>query len=275
MSPKNSKKTKNSKTRTQSGLKPHTPRTNQNSHYFSKQPQVDLKINKHFLSIQNHTFSIQTASGMFSPEGIDSGTQILVENLIIPQKEHLVLLDIGAGYGPISLWLSKELDQKLVSQKFTLNNLREEHQKDNQPIISSFQIYASEVNERASWLLKRNIHDNEAKNIEILGDFLELEPEFQSKNLVFDAIYTNPPLKTGHETMLKIFELAAKFLNPDGFIQYVHKKKLGAEGFMNKLQNLLPSWHFSVIRKKSGYHIIVASPQPKQFETTTRRYSYY
>ena len=95
--------------------------------------------------------TLQTAPKVFSPLGIDKGTEILINNLILPpqgMKDEEIssnpecnILDLGAGYGPISIWLYKH-----YFMEYQLN-------KDVHSIPN---IYASEINDRAVWLLKRN-----------------------------------------------------------------------------------------------------------------------
>jgi 16S rRNA G1207 methylase RsmC len=158
---------------------------------------------------------------------------------------------LGAGYGPICIWLEKEY------------TLQEQMNNDASPIP---QIYASEINERALWLLNRNLVDNTCHAIHVLkGDFLTHVPILQQQNIQFDAIYCNPPLKIGHEALLSLFQATMGLLKPHGFLQYVHLKKLGAEGFVQKLVNLQPTWSYVITRKKAGYHVFVISPQPIQF----------
>ncbi|MHA1718628.1 MAG: methyltransferase [Promethearchaeota archaeon] len=223
-------------------------------HYFTKKPKTHLKVHKLFESIRSHTLNLQTASGVFSPENIDKGTRILIENLMLPKSyPGMNLLEIGAGYGPICIWLEKEY-------RFQ-NQMNEEH-----PPIPN--IYASEVNERGVWLLKRNIISNNCKKIKVLkGDFQDHFETLKKEGVHFQAVYTNPPLKTGHDVMLDLFEQSMELLAPNGFIQYVHMKKLGAAGFLKKLQILRPDWFFTTVRKKGGYHVILVSPTEYKIES--------
>lgn len=217
------------------------------SHYFSQHHNSPENLRKIFTSLRNHSLSLQTAPNVFSPDGVDKGTEILVNHIFFPPlKSTLRILDLGAGYGPITVWLSKELQlQKVMHPKGEF----------------SFKIYASEINERAAWLLNRNILANNCPKVEVLtGPFQSHVDSLLENKIFFDAIYCNPPLKTGHENMLELFDMAAQLLKPQGFIEYVHKKKLGASGFQAKLQNLRPSWYLETIRKQSGYHIILFSP---------------
>lgn len=221
-------------------------------HYFSSQHAPVGQLKKIFVSVRRQSLVMETSGEVFSPEKLDKGTEILLDSLIIPEfKDKCNILDLGAGYGPITIWLAKYL-----TESYPHRNQTENH-GDN------YRIYASEVNQRAVWLLKRNILANNLQNVEILsGKFQEQVKHLKEKNIRFQAVYTNPPLKTGHKTMLELFSAAAELLTENGFIQYVHKKKLGAEGFQNKLRELFPTWSLQTVRKQAGYHIIVFSPNP-------------
>ena len=111
------------------------------------------------------------------------------------------------------------------------------------------------------WLLNRNIRSNLCEHIKILkGNFLDQSKELLDNQIRFDGIYSNPPLKTGHKYLLELFERAFQLLSPHGIVQYVHKKSLGANGFLNKLKKLEPNWNYHIVRKVSGFFIILISP---------------
>ncbi len=266
-------------------------------HYFSVHHKAPSRVKKIFTSVRRQTLSLQTAASVFSPDGLDKGTEIFIEHIILPPmpplttpsihpisstpppsipstpsisstsptqsnlQEKINILDLGAGYGPISIWLEKELTMK--SFQFPDSKV-------------PFQIYASEINERAVWLLKRNLQGNNCEHIKVLqGPFQETGIQLLESGTKFDAIYSNPPLKTGHETMLDMFEIALNLLKPDGFLMYVHKKKLGAAGFQTKLHALHPDWVLETVKKQAGYHVIVFSPQPIENPFKKDTYSGY
>ncbi len=251
-----------------------------NDHYYSKKPKSPLKINKIFTSIGPIAISLETSTGVFSKDEIDKGTRFLLEYLILPkisrkllehENNHLNILDLGAGYGPVSIYTYKKLKQLFSKKVQQLNNQKkfEKQEKISAEFDEKIRIYASEINERALWLLNRNIIANNCKKIEIMkGDFLQtiekvLHNQQEPTSFKFSAIYTNPPLKLGHKYLLKLFEKAFNLLNtedPTSFVQYVHKKSLGAQGFMKKVKKLRPNWHFHIIKKVSGYFIILVSP---------------
>lgn len=226
-------------------------------HYFSSHPTSDMNLRKYVTSVRNQLLTFQTASEVFCEESLDLGTRTLIENIYLPKQGPV--LDLGAGYGPIAIWLQKEFTAQLIAA-------------GNPPKIDVPLVYASEINERAIWLLNRNLVGNElkGKTVRILkGDFIQQVELVKKEAIQFQAVYTNPPFKLGHKVLLDLFAAAVSVLAPDGFIQYVHKKSLGAEGLMQKLLDLYPDWFVTPIKKHSGYYVIVMSHQ--EFEDNDPR----
>lgn len=69
----------------------------------------DITALKKDLSFQanlcNHELTFQTTWGIFSPRGIDSGTDLLLKYMSVGESD--TVLDLGCGYGPIGLTLAK------------------------------------------------------------------------------------------------------------------------------------------------------------------------
>jgi 16S rRNA G1207 methylase RsmC len=56
-------------------------------------------------TLREHTLRFTTTWGIFSPESIDAGTQLLLDLMDVP--ENADCLDIGCGYGPIGMAMAK------------------------------------------------------------------------------------------------------------------------------------------------------------------------
>lgn len=54
--------------------------------------------------LMGHPLQFRSTWGIFSPRGIDSGTDLLLRHLSL--TDHEVALDIGCGYGPIGLTIA-------------------------------------------------------------------------------------------------------------------------------------------------------------------------
>ena len=84
-----------------------------NEHYFAPSPESELKLRTIHARIAGRVYEVQTANGIFSPEHIDTGTQVLLANVPAPPPGGNVL-DLGCGWGPIALTLALESPRSTV-----------------------------------------------------------------------------------------------------------------------------------------------------------------
>ena len=202
---------------------------NNNQHYFDEFPDVKVKIHTISESLRRHLYIFKTITGVFSFSKIDLGTKVLIEHMVI-SKEPSTFLDLGCGYGPIGIILGYESPDSLV--------------------------YLIDINKRAVWCVKENIRinlNNTKKNIQVLqGNYFE---PLQKKNVKFDAIYMNPPLRQGRKEFLQLFEVIPSYLKPQGSFQFVIKKKMGAQYVLDYINQTYPNNSIEIICKRSGYWV--------------------
>ena len=86
----------------------------------------------------------------------------------------------------------------------------------------------------------------------IHGDALKLLKDFPSGS--FDAVITNPPIRTGKQVIYKMFSDAQERLVEGGELYIVIRKQQGAESAKKYLQTLFED--VSVIDKSGGFWII-------------------
>ena len=65
-----------------------------NEHYFASSPESELKLRTIHARIAGKAYELTTANGIFSPEHIDTGTQVLLANVPAPPPGGNVL-DLG------------------------------------------------------------------------------------------------------------------------------------------------------------------------------------
>ncbi|MBN1214027.1 MAG: class I SAM-dependent methyltransferase [Candidatus Lokiarchaeota archaeon] len=197
-------------------------------HYYSKYPDSQLKVFTISESLRRHLFLFKTTTGIFSFRKIDLGTKILIENMTIPEKKS-ILLDLGCGYGPIGIVLGY-------------------YSHDSE-------IYFIDSNKRAIWCTKENVKLNlpELKNnMHIFsGDYFE---SLKNKDIKFDIIYMNPPLRKGKKEFFEIFDVLPFYLKKGGLFEFVIRKKMGAphvyKYLLDKFKNKI-----KVKCKRSGFWI--------------------
>lgn len=177
-----------------------------NEHYFSAAPTGEERRRRIDVQLAGEVFKLETAASIFSPDGVDRGTEVLLDAVPgPPQRGHF--LDIGSGWGPIAL---------------TLGMLA--------PIAD---ITAVEVNERAAELTARNAKHLGLSNITVK------RPDEVAEVTRFDLIWSNPPIRIGKEALHELLIRWLPTLNPGGAAWLVVAKKLGADSLMPWIDKML------------------------------------
>ncbi|MBU0996837.1 MAG: methyltransferase [Firmicutes bacterium] len=190
------------------------------NHYFTRDNDGLKKDPKLIIfKINQSEYTMETDSGVFSRSGLDYGTRVLLET-ILPLNVKSVL-DLGCGYGPIGIVLSKETKATVLM---------------------------ADINQRALELAKKNAIRNKI-DVEVVES-----DEFTSINGKFDAIVTNPPIRAGKQVYYEWFEKSKDFLTESGSFYVVIQKKQGAPSAIKELEKFYPK--VEILDKKSGYFVI-------------------
>ena len=164
---------------------------------------------------------VETGPGMFSPEHVDTGTRILLETVPDPIG---TVLDIGCGWGPIALAAAMLNPESVV--------------------------WAIDVNHRGLELTQRNAERLDLTNVKV-G-----KPDDVPADVVFDAIWSNPPIRVGKSELHDILDKWIPRLVPGGVAYLVVAKKLGAESLMKWLAERWPSATVSKPEIGKGFWVI-------------------
>lgn len=189
-------------------------------HYFLNDDNLKSEIKEFKVIISNKEFIFKTDNGVFSKGELDYGTYLLLETVL---KENIFghVLDLGCGYGPIGIIISK---------------------------LKDCMVTMVDVNNRAIHLTKMNIKENKCLNTVALNSdgFSNLEQKF-------DFIITNPPIRVGKEKLYSLFIEARKYLQESGVIYLVIRKEQGAKSFIKDMSNY---YQVDVLNKSKGFCII-------------------
>ncbi|ADM27029.1 methyltransferase small [Ignisphaera aggregans DSM 17230] len=171
--------------------------------------------------IRGLTVEFEVIPGLFSYRQIDEGTRLLIENLEIPSEGRV--LDLGCGYGAIGIVVA------LLNPKL--------------------EVYMVDINREAVRLAERNVIRNkiDPQRIKIFQGNL-YEPV---KDILFNAIYSNPPYSAGSQVIEELITQAPQHLKTAGIIQIVARK--GAE----KVYKLMKETFGNVetVASKRGYKV--------------------
>jgi len=183
-------------------------------HYFSETPQTEFKPKQIHVVLAGHEAVVETASSVFSPDHVDQGTAVLLEQLNqAPAGGNI--LDVGCGWGPIALSLA------LNSPRAT--------------------IWAVDVNERSLELTRRNVARLGLENVKVC------RPEEVPADLEFCGIWSNPPIRVGKDVLHEILLTWLPRLSAGSESYLVVQKNLGADSLHRWLEAELPEG-FSTIR---------------------------
>lgn len=174
----------------------------ESAHYFSASPAGPFTRKPLTVELAGETRSLHTSSGIFSPDGIDKGTAVLLANVPAPAPTGN-LLDIGCGWGPIALTLA----------------LRAPHAR----------VYAVDVNERCITLTNENAGTLGLDNV------TASTPESVDPELRFDTIWSNPPIRVGKDELHSLLKLWLPRLAPGGTAWLVVQKNLGSDSLQRWL----------------------------------------
>jgi 16S rRNA G1207 methylase RsmC len=202
-------------------------------HYFSSSPKSEASYGLIRTKFFNKNFEFITASSVFSKHRIDTGTQLLIESMVLPEKGSI--LDIGCGYGAVGIVAAK-LGAKL-------------------------QVYMTDVNTRAINLTKKNIEKNKIANAKAQCGHL-YEPV---KNLKFNCILSNPPVSAGMEIVKAIITEAPNVMHKDATFEMVIRSKIGAKMFPELFTNTFGNC--TIIARESGFRVLLGKYVNKNTET--------
>ncbi|WP_104161854.1 class I SAM-dependent methyltransferase [Arthrobacter sp. ZGTC212] len=187
-------------------------------HYFSSQPSGPEVRRPLRVTLDGRERTLVTSGGIFSPDGIDKGTVILLDEVPSPSPEGN-LLDIGCGWGPVALTMALK--------------------------SPAARVYAVDVNERCLALTRDNAAALGLDNV------TASRPEDVDPQLRFDTIWSNPPIRIGKDELHALLLLWLPRLAPEGTAWLVVQKNLGADSLQKWLTEQLGSG-YSVSRHSTA-----------------------
>lgn len=168
----------------------------EHDHYFTAQPASADERRLLRVRLAGRDVEVETAGGIFSPDHVDLGTRVLLENAPEPPAEG-DLLDLGCGWGPIALTLALE--------------------------SPGARVWAVDVNERALDLTRRNAERLGVTNLHAVT------PDRVPDDVVFASIWSNPPIRVGKEALHAMLTQWLGRREPGGEAHLVVGKNLGAD----------------------------------------------
>lgn len=170
-------------------------------HYFAARPTGEAHTRSLEVDLRGRPVRVSTSGGVFSGDRLDLGTRVLLDHVPDPPATGN-LLDLGCGWGPITLALA-----------------------DAAPTAT---VWAVDVNERARDLARRNaaaLGHRDVRVREPEAALAELDAAGQS----LAVVWSNPPIRIGKEALHTLLRTWLGRLAPDGEAHLVVQRNLGAD----------------------------------------------
>ena len=192
------------------------------THYFSDAPTGPETRRTVRVQLWGEELDFLTTGGVFSADGLDLGTRVLLRESPLPSGP-VRLLDLGCGWGAIAIGLARQCPQARVD--------------------------AVDVNPRALALCREN-----AQRLGIADRVVVRAPDDVAPETRYDEIWSNPPIRIGKAALHALLLTWLPRLRPAGVARLVVAKNLGADS----LQRWLADQSFRCDRTASakGYRVL-------------------
>ena len=170
--------------------------------------------------VRGHKFTFLTDNGVFSKDGLDFGSRLLLESIPL-EVVGAKVLDMGCGYGVFGIVINK---------------------------LTNASVDMVDVNLRAMHLAKRNIKENNCTNINVFESSC-----YSNVTDKYNTIITNPPIRAGKKIVYEILMNAKEYLLENGNLFLVIRKEQGAKSIISDLKN---EYNVEVLEKSKGFFIV-------------------
>ena len=190
--------------------------------YFTND-KLPSNVKKTTCMVLGNKFTFLTDNGVFSKDGLDFGSRLLLESIPLEEVGGKIL-DMGCGYGVFGIVISK---------------------------LTSAHVDMVDVNLRALHLATRNAKENSVSNVSIFESNV-----YQNVSSNYSSIVTNPPIRAGKKVVYDIVMNAKNYLEDDGKLFLVIRKEQGAKSLIVDLEKI---YTVDILKKSKGFFIIKCS----------------
>ncbi len=194
------------------------------AHYFDEEPSRPSARRSLTLTLPDLTTTLVSDTAVFAADAVDPGTRyLLLEAPALPASARQ-LLDLGCGYGPIARVLAHRAPDAHV--------------------------WAVDVNARARALATENLAGCKAT---------VAAPDEVPTDVMFDAIWSNPPIRIGKAALHELLRTWLDRLSPTGVAILVVQKHLGADSLARWLTT--EGWPTARLGSRQGYRLLEVRPR--------------
>ena len=197
-----------------------TPQAGHGDHYFSESPAAASRPRTVRVAARGLDFALTTDRSTFSPNRIDPGTSLLLDQAPPPPAVGR-FLDLGCGYGPIACTLAQ--------------------------LAPDAEVVAIDVNERSRELCAANAAALGLTNVSVAAP-----DDVDGAGL--DLIWSNPPIRVGKQELHDVLRRWLRRLGPEGSAVLVVNRHLGADSLQRWLDE--QGYPTDRLASKKGYRLL-------------------
>ena len=190
------------------------------SHYFENDKNLKSEVRELSYKYDSSFFIFYSDNGVFSKNGIDYRSRLLLETYLKNDKDSKDVLDVGCGYGFLGIMIG---------------------------LINKANVDMIDVNKRAVHLTNRNI-----KRYKDFKGQVFISDAYENVTKKYDVVITNPPIRVGKDKLLEILFGACEHLKEDGTLYFVIRKDQGALSIKKILEE---SKKVELLEKDKGFFI--------------------
>lgn len=200
-----------------------------NEHYFSPQPARDTRYTRE-VNILGKNYTVTTSAGVFSTGGLDKATAVFLDKVPLDGlPEGSCVLDVGCGWGPLSLALAQTYPHA--------------------------ELWATDTNAQARTLTRDNL-----RNAGFSANVCSPEEAFTKLSPAsVDTIWSNPPIRIGKAALHQLLLDNLRLLKADGNAYLVVGKNLGADSLTMWLRD--QEYECDKIASSKGFRILHVCPR--------------
>lgn len=187
--------------------------------YFDNE-KLPSKMIKTECFVLGNKFVFFTDNGVFSKDGLDFGSRLLLESIPLEAVGGKVL-DMGCGYGVFGIIINK---------------------------LISCHVDMVDINKRAIHLSLINIKENRCTDINVFESNC-----YNNIDSKYSCIITNPPIRAGKKIVYDIVMNAKNYLEKDGCLFLVVRKEQGAKSLISDLEK---EYSVTILNRKKGFFIL-------------------
>lgn len=187
------------------------------THYYDEHQPSDQNPSDKLVTLDKDTFYITTDNGVFAKDGLDKGTELLIES-VEPEDR---FLDLGCGHGVVSV-----------------AHLRRSPGKEAVLV---------DTNMRAVRLARKNVSRYD------LDATVKQSHAYDDVTQAFTDILSNPPLAAGKTVCHEFIDGAPTHLVPGGRLSIVAPHNKGGKSLKQRMQATFGN--VSEVDKSSGFRV--------------------